>query len=201
MPDGIPTTQEVSEFLEGRRERIEAVRRSADAALRALRLGDPDERAGLVQETLVRVLLSLRSGRFREESSLGTYAQRVARHVWLETLRRRREQVALDPDLLPANDRWSSPEGALLQAEEYRRNLERFRALSAPCRELLLAIFVEGLSCEEVAARLQISATAVRLRVFRCRLAGRAPKEVPATAKRSLVPGHGLEGGAKGRDG
>jgi len=200
MHDAIPTAQEVSEFLAGRRARIDAVRHSVDSALRALRLRDPEERAGLVQETLVRVLLSLRSGRFRGEASLGTYAQRVARHVWLENLRRRREQVSLDPDLLPATDRWSSPEQALLRAEEYRRDLVRFRALSAPCRELLLTIFVEGLTYQEVAARLQISVTAVRLRVFRCRLAGRAPEEAAEAAKRRTVSGHELKGDVKGAD-
>jgi len=200
MHDAIPTTQEVSEFLAGRRERIDAVRRSVDAALRAMRIRDADERAGLIQETLLRVLLSLRSGRFRGDASLATYAQRIARHVWLENLRRRREQVPLDPDLLPATDRWSSPEGSLLQAEAHRASLKRFHALPAPCKELLLAIFVEGLSYREVAVRLGISVMAVRLRVFRCRLAGRGAEGVAAPAKQDAAPEHRVEGDVKGAD-
>jgi hypothetical protein len=51
-----------------------------------------------------------------------------------------------------------------------------------------------------VAARFGISAMAVRLRVFRCRLAGRAADGSAEPAKQTAVPDHGLEGDVKGAD-
>lgn len=123
----------------------------------------------LVQDVLMRVVHSLRSGRFRGESSLRTYAQHVAKFACLEQRRSRRFQVELDADAIPSPDYWSSPDANLLDEEEQRHNLAVFASMSSESRELFRLIFVECLSYREVGERLGITEAAIKSRVHRMR--------------------------------
>jgi RNA polymerase sigma-70 factor (ECF subfamily) len=163
--------EEISAFLAGDPAFHELIRAGVRRAVRSFRFAPADVEEEIVQETLTRVFVSLSEGSFRGEASLATFAQRVARYVYLEQIRRRRfvSEVA---DSKP--DPGAGPEEHLLRAEDHRRNLRTLVNLSPECRELFRLIFVEELTYAEVGARLGISDTAVKLRVHRCRLTMRS---------------------------
>jgi len=160
--------------------------------IRSFQFGDLDTDRDLVQESLSRVLGSLKAGRFRGESSLRTYARTIARYTCLEHIRRRRWQVDLDPESLTSGDRHAGPESSFLWAEEHLRNLRAFAELPPESRELLKLVCVEGVSYKDAASRLGVSEAAVKSRIHRCRLAireaaGLAP-DAPRRGRRKERP-------------
>jgi RNA polymerase sigma-70 factor (ECF subfamily) len=162
-------------FLSGDAAAIGAIQSAVATVVRTFRRLRIDEHDDLVQEAMGRVFVMLRSGRFRGEAALKTCAQRVARYVCLEHLRLERLATQIDLESLPSRERWSGPEEALLLSEERRIGLRALAALSPECRRLFHLIFIEEMTYREVATRLGISETAVKIRVHRCRRAGRGP--------------------------
>ena len=168
--------REIADFLRGDSQLHESLRRGVRCVVRSFRFAGRAIEEDCVQETLARVLANVSAGAFRGESTLGTYAQRVARYVCLEQIRRRRFTQEVDPaGPPPAAD--DTPEAAAIRAEEHRRNLKILASIPPECRELFRLIFVEGLRYAEVAERLGISEMAVKLRVHRCRLTMRSSPE------------------------
>lgn len=172
MQDERGPETDVAAFLSGDPDIHADIRRCMRAVVFCFRFGGSVE-DDLVQEALCRVFQSLRTGSFRREASLRTYAQRVAEFTCLEHMRRLRFRTEIDPATLREPLSMSEPESLLLRAEEHRRNLKRLATMPRECRELFRMIFMERLSYLEVAKRLGISETAVKLRVYRCRLTAR----------------------------
>jgi RNA polymerase sigma-70 factor (ECF subfamily) len=166
--------EETAAFLAGDGRLIADVEKAIRGTVRSFRLGDRDVERDLVQEALARTCEGVGNPRFRNDATIATYARNVARYTTLEFLRRRRREVALDPDTLPAAAQWSAPDGELLSDERDRRNAEAFAALPAECREILSLIYLDGCSYREVASRLSISEPALKSRIHRCRLTCRA---------------------------
>ena len=179
---------EVAAFLRGDPSQLAAVQTAVQWTVRSFRFGDTDLERDLVQETLSRVLASLLARQFQGDASLKTYARNVARYTCLHHIRRRRQEVAADPDLYPTTERWSGPETSYLSEEEHRRNLEAFAALPAECRDILRMICLEGASYREVAARLNVSETALKSRIHRCRLTCREAAKRASRRPRLIVP-------------
>ncbi len=162
--------REIAAFLRGDRTRVGEIRASIQAVVRSFQFPDAGLEAELAQDALSRIFQNLAAGRFRGESSLKTYAQRVAKYTCLEHVRRKRFEVKMDLDAIPSRARWSEPEGALLGTEEHQRNLRAFAALPGESRELLRLIFLERLSYGEVARRLGVTEGAIKSRVHRVRI-------------------------------
>jgi RNA polymerase sigma-70 factor (ECF subfamily) len=160
---------EVGEFLRGDSFVVGAIRDAVRLAVRSFQFSDTALNNDLVQDTLTRVFLNLTAGHFRGESSLATYARRVARNACLEHLRKRRFEASLDPEVVQSSERWSRPDESLLWAEEHLRNLEIFSRLTPDCRSLMMLVFVEGRSYREIGTLLGLSEGAVKTRVHRCR--------------------------------
>lgn len=170
----------VESFLRGEGSSVEEIRTAVEIVVRSFQLGDADLHDELVQDALSKVFRNLTAGQFRGESSLRTYAQTVAKYTCLTHIRRRRHEVALDPESLRSRARWAEPEESFLWSEEHLRNLAAFASLPDDCRELFRMIFIEGLSYRDVARRLGATEGAIKLRVRRCRLAYRATLEEPS---------------------
>jgi RNA polymerase sigma factor (sigma-70 family) len=156
--------------MRGEPSQLAAVQRAIQGTIRSFHFGYGDVDRDLVQEAISRTLAGVSAGRFQGDASLETYARNVARYTCLEHIRRRRHEVAVDPETLPANDRWAAPEESFLSTEEHRRNLEAFAALPIECRDILRMICLDGASYREVATRLGISEATLKSRVHRCRL-------------------------------
>ncbi len=170
-------------FLGGDSAVVEEVRAVVEAAVCGVGSFEPDVRRDLVQEVLGRIVQSLRSGRFRGESSLTTYAFSVARHACIERSRRLRREGARVRESQTSESGVPGPEASLIRAEEHRRNVLLLAALPQEARELLQLVFVENLSYREIGRRLGITEAAVKSRVHRCRmmLRGLSRREGPGT--------------------
>lgn len=176
--------REAEAFLRGDPAYLASVEKAVRATVRSFRFANADVERDLVQETLSRTLANLAGQRFLGEASLLTYARTIARYSSLEHIRRRRQEVALDPEVLAAGARGSGPEASFLSSEEHRRNLAAFASLSPDCREVLRLICLEGCSYREVAARLGISEASLKSRIHRCRLSCREAAKAPTRAAR-----------------
>jgi RNA polymerase sigma-70 factor (ECF subfamily) len=186
MASGQEPEKEVSAFLRGDPALFASIRAAIRAVVRSFRFRGDAVEQDLVQDVLSRVFVNLSVGAFRGEAALSTYAQRVARYACLEHIRKRRVIAEVDPQALPTPSRERGPEESLLLGEKHRHNLRALAGLTPECRELFRLIFIEGWSQAEIAGRLGISETAVKLRVHRCRLTARAAQEEPSERKGAI---------------
>jgi RNA polymerase sigma-70 factor (ECF subfamily) len=139
---------------------------------------DPEDAREVLQETLLTLARGIDD--FRGEASLSTWLYTVARSHCIKKRRRSKfapEQVqsfehAEESAGVPADDR-SDPE-ALASAREVGRALQlAIDDLDDASREVLLLRDVEGLTAPEVAEVTGVSASAVKSRLHRARMAVR----------------------------
>jgi RNA polymerase sigma-70 factor (ECF subfamily) len=145
----------------------------------ALRIvNDPDEAEGVLQLTFVKACEKIAT--FEGRSGLGTWLYRIATNEALMKLRRQKmtqvpiEEIAetISPDDLPQNmHAWPiDPAHAALGAE-LRRHLEAaLMALPEGLRLVFILRELQGLSTDETATTLGVSAGTVKVRLHRARL-------------------------------
>jgi len=122
----------------------------------------------VVQETFIKVIRSLVS--YRGDGPIAAWIYRIGYREAVAVTRRRREDP-LDPVAVAAEiDRpTESVEEQVLAGELVARLDEAINSLSEPVRAAFVLRDVEGLSTTEVAAVLEISASAVKMRLARAR--------------------------------
>ena len=169
MPQPEPAL--IAGFLRGDRACAEQIDTWIAEVLRhpGLRLGD--DRDDVAQQVRRKLLISLRTGTFLGTASLRTYVWRAAQHVAIDHLRARRRRPAPAPldDVAEPADAALTPERALLQRERRDTLLRLLERLGDDCRTLLQLIVFDELSYKEIAARLQASEGAIKVRALRCR--------------------------------
>ncbi len=123
----------------------------------------------LTGETFYRALLALDG--FRGEASLKTWLLHIARNLYLRRCERERRVTSLDAleEQGMAFPAASDPENDLLRDEKSRAIKHALRSLSESDRSLLLLAADEDMSCGEIAQVLEISLTAVKVRLYRAR--------------------------------
>lgn len=179
---------------------LERVRQAARIlALRALGDGDAAEEAA--QETVVRLIETVRAGRWRrEEGSLGAFACGIARHVITDALRRQGRVVPLPAEVADLAARDPDPLDQLVSDGEAARLREALAFLAPADHELLRLSYFEGLSSGEIALRLREPGPRIRKRksraLDRLRAAFFAAGHAAAPPANALV-----EGGVSGRPG
>lgn len=124
----------------------------------------------LTQETLLRVYKSRKSTRIL---SPHTYARGIARHVYLDFLRRKYRvcRVTLTEQLPEVKSEVGDPYSALEDSESWHRCMALIATLSASDRALLQLYCLDGLKSAEVAERMKeaghsISPVTVRTRLL-----------------------------------
>lgn len=157
-------------FLAGEAAAVERIHRVMRRLVQCFRLPSSDLREEIVQESMSRLLLAIRAGRFRGESSLAIYAQAVARYTCLEFLRSRSVSPEVSFDSPPERSISAGPEEQLVRREDHFRRLQVLEELPPDTMELLRLVFVEGLSYKEVGNRCGMSVGAVKTRIHRSRL-------------------------------
>jgi RNA polymerase sigma-70 factor, ECF subfamily len=100
--------------------------------------------------------------RFDPEANFGAWMRRIATNLAIDHLRRRRTTVELPEDV--ASPGLRDPVVCREMREKIRRAFSR---LPASLRAVATLALIEDTPYEEIAAGLDISATAVRMRVFR----------------------------------
>jgi len=120
-------------------------------------------------DSIAKILVNLREGRFRSDSSLKTYVQRIARYTLIDALRSGRFTRTDNNDAVSSVRDPSDPLSVLEAAEERDRFHRVLSALDGPSRDLLTMIFHEELPYKVISKRLGISEGAVKTRVLRCK--------------------------------
>ena len=140
---------------------------------------DPDQAWDVAQEAFVRVHQHLRE--FKGDSAFSTWIFRIASHLAIDSVRKERRSQKDDIDDLREVDLGGAGEGILSTAlgQDPRENAlrkelagqltEALAGLPVIHREILVLREVEGLSYEELAARLGIQKGTVMSRLFHAR--------------------------------
>lgn len=140
-------------------------------------LNDPDEAEEVMQTTFIKACEKF--GTFEERSGLGTWLYRIATNEAL-MLRRQRQASSVSlaetgedvqtEERTPSMGTWASDPASLALSTELHAQLER-ALMDLP--ENLRLVFVlrelQGLSTDETAKALDISASAVKVRLHRAR--------------------------------
>ena len=138
-------------------------------------LHDETEAEGVVQDSFMRVIE--RIDQFEGRSQLGTWIYRIAHNLTQDRLRRRQrigyfneddDESDFSPQILV--DWSSSPEEALSTTELTEAIIQAVDTLSLNLRAVFILRDIDGLSTEETAAALDLSAAAVKVRLHRARL-------------------------------
>jgi len=126
-------------------------------------LGRREDAEDAAQEALLEVYRGI--GGFRGRSSLGTWIHAVARNVCLEFLRKRRETVPLEAELVPANP--ASNPGSSAERGELRGRLEAaIGELPDPQREVVVMHEMHGMKYREIAEAVGCPVGTVKSRLF-----------------------------------
>lgn len=138
-------------------------------------LGDDQEADGVVQNAFLALIEKIDG--FEGRASIGTWLYRVAYNEVLMRLRRARPQIDLDTfeeaDIMPAClvDWEHLPESVLTNHEAAQMMAQAIAQLSPTLQTIFILRDVEGLSTSEVAQIMNISESAVKVRLHRARLA------------------------------
>lgn len=138
-------------------------------------IGDRHLAEDVVQETFLTALRKLHT--WRAEGTIEGWVYRVAYRQAITQLRRRRDEPTDPVDLVEHAATTPDPEQDVLRSELARRIDDAITALSPTLRAAFVLRDIEGLSTTDVAAALDLSTSAVKMRLKRARMALRADLE------------------------
>jgi RNA polymerase sigma-70 factor (ECF subfamily) len=131
-------------------------------------LGDRHLAEDVVQETFIKVIQSLAT--YRGEGPIGGWIYRIGYREAIAVSRKRRETV-MDPDSATFTNLLApqSVEASVLQSELVAQLDRAIFELSEPVRAAFTLRDIQGLSTKEVAEILDVSESAVKMRLARAR--------------------------------
>ncbi|HET6277319.1 MAG TPA: sigma-70 family RNA polymerase sigma factor [Candidatus Polarisedimenticolia bacterium] len=131
------------------------------------RFEDP---AGVSQEIVMRLLTTVRAGRYRQRASFKTFVFAVAKYTCVDLYRRERlrGRVELEGGIVPASRPEAEPQRSLQERESLAVLKYVVQRLPEECRRLWTWVYGEGLSAAEIGSRLGESPGTIRVRVHRC---------------------------------
>lgn len=138
-------------------------------------LHDEDQADGVVQNTFLALIQHMDT--FEGRASVGTWLYRVAYNECAGRMRRAKPQVSMDAmqddDLMPASfvDWQGLPEDVLNSGEAAEQMQQAITALPPALHAVFTLRDIEELSTRETAEILNISVSAVKVRLHRARLA------------------------------
>jgi RNA polymerase sigma factor (sigma-70 family) len=131
-------------------------------------MGTHDEALDLVQDTVVILYDQIRSGKYSHTGKLSAYAYSIARHLWLNRLKRKKiETKILETESSP--DVQESPLETILQQENANSIRSVFQLIGQDCRQLLTYIIYDEMSMKEVCGKMQYeNEQVVRNKKYKC---------------------------------
>ena len=155
-------------------------------------LGDDARAEDIVQEVFLSALRSI--GSLDRPSGFKPWLYRIAHNTCVDHMRRtyRGDEVSIDANPLPASEeirlfrRAPSTHAAVTQREDFKNLREAFGGLPPSQSEVLVMRELEGLSYDEIAARMGITRASVESMLFRARQGLRDEYGQIATGERCL---------------
>ena len=142
---------------------------ATEVARRIVRI--EDDARELVQEAMLQAFLSL--SRLRQDGSFSNWLHGIVRNLCLSHVREHRPVLGLDPAQEPTADLFRDQEPdphQVAEARELRLHLHRaLEALPPHQRSTTHLFYREGLNLQEIAARLDLSISAVKSRLHQSR--------------------------------
>ncbi len=152
----------------------ELVRRTQiDVYTLAYRLvGNEEDARDVVQETYIRVIRNIR--RFRGEAAFSTWLYRVTANTAYTLMAKRRRRMAESLDEMaetmePPADEAPGPEALAISGDARDLLVAALSRLSPSDRMVVVMKDIYGFPHEEIAAELDISVSACKVRLFRAR--------------------------------
>jgi len=162
-------------------------------------LGDAKEAEDAAQETFLRAYTHLAT--YQRDKKFSSWLLAIASHYCIDYLRRKHFNW-LSLDELPFSDQASAegnqPEEAVIRQEERDEVHRMLNALPPPYRAAIILRYWYDLSCQEIAAIMDTTESAIKSRLFRARemlaqqaLAAQAAETLPnSTDKKGKGPSH-----------
>jgi len=130
----------------------------------------------IVQETFVRVYLSLNS--YDQKQKFSTWIYRIGKNLCVDLLRKKKSVYSLDAEIageeelnhygiLPSGI--ASPETALMETETHEQLTKVINKLSDKYKEIAKLYYIHDLSLMEISEKLNIPLTTVKTRLYRSR--------------------------------
>lgn len=140
----------------------EAIRR-----LFVQRMGGSGDADDLLQETFIKVYINLH--RYNPDYTFGQWVYTIARNTFVDFRRRRQEDLPIDERFAAPASPAPTPEESVINLQQ-RTQIERYlERLTPRYRRLVVLRFFDGLSYEEIAARLDLPLGTVKTQIHRAR--------------------------------
>lgn len=165
-----PDSELVARAIAGEQPAFELLVRRYQAPLYRYALGmlsEPDLAIDVVQEALIKAYTRLAA--CRDPAKFDSWVFRIVRNGALDRLRSRARTIVPLEEVVAFADEQTGPEARLDSAEIGREVWAALERLPEIQREAFLLKHVEGLSYEEISDRLQVSISALKMRVKRAR--------------------------------
>ena len=131
------------------------------------RTGDKSDADDLLQETFIKVYMNI--DRYSPDYTFGQWVYTIARNTLIDYLRRRSDDVSIDERFLSPVSPGPTPEESVINLQQ-RTQIERYlERLTPRYRRLVVLRFFDGLSYEEIAARLDLPLGTVKTQIHRAR--------------------------------
>lgn len=128
--------------------------------------GTHDDAEDMLQEALVILWERVRSGRFEQQSKLGTYILGIVKNLWLQRLAKKQREsplvdnVSVDPPILQE----------IIDEEDAGELRKAMHKIGEPCRTILLLFYGEDLSMEEIADKMGFAnAQTAKSKKYQCK--------------------------------
>lgn len=124
----------------------------------------------VIQETLLRVLKSLRQGPgVGQPERFGAFVNAVSNNVLMELTQKQSKHPPIDEEMEEPCDGRADPEAALISAERKKLVARVLDELSTKDREILRLIFFEELTRKDICERLNVDQDYLRVLLYRAK--------------------------------
>jgi len=126
------------------------------------RNGSVADAEDIFQEALAALILNIKKGSFRAQSTLNTYLYSICKGMWYKKFRRYTKERDYKSGLMIDDRDLDTPEVELLDLEQKDLLNQLFDQLKTKCKEVLL-FWGQGYAMAEIAERLEFSGSQVAM--------------------------------------
>lgn len=132
--------------------------------------GNDEDAEDIFQEVILSFIELVKKGKFRGESSIGTFLYAMTRNTWLNELKKRGRSKQRDIKFEKAKDQTEMDVSQLMVNRELKKQLLALvDSLGETCKKILLAFYYENLSMLEILDNLDYeNEQVVRNKKYKC---------------------------------